>query len=92
VADNWRTVTDAAAEAKCERFLADINKILDAGLQPGSSPLADQLGDFVMDAGGELWPVRPSQMSVPDILTFVHRVYGELYVGFCRTFDQLRVH
>jgi hypothetical protein len=85
--DDWRTVAEAAAEAKCDRFLADINRIIDT--YSTDCPFQP---DVVYDQDGKPWPVRPSQMGVADILAFVHACYGELYVGFCRSFDALRVH
>jgi hypothetical protein len=85
--NNWRTVAEAAADAKCRRFLTDINLIVDT-----FSADCPMWADAVFDADGEPWPVPPSQMTVADILTFVHQTYGELFVGFCRTFTQLKVH
>ena len=77
----------AAADAKCDRFIADMNWIIDTFA--ADCPMRP---DVVFDADGKPWPVPPSQMSVADILAFVHSVYGELFLGFCRRFEQLKVH
>jgi hypothetical protein len=83
-----RTTAEAAVDAKCKRFVADMNRIMEAF--GGDFPA--QLADYVLDADGKLWPVRPSQMGVGDILAFVHSVYGPTFLGFCRRFEQLKVH
>jgi hypothetical protein len=85
--NDWRTVSEQQADAKCRRFLDDINQIVDT-----FSADCPFVADVVYDADGEPWPIPPSQMTVDDILHFVHVRYGELFVGFCRTFDQLKVH
>jgi hypothetical protein len=75
------------AEARCEQFTADITKILDT-----FSSDCPFFSDFVLDADGKPWPIPPSKMTVGDILAFVQHRYGEMFVGFCRQFDQLKVH
>jgi hypothetical protein len=80
-------ITDAIAEAKCDRFCRDLDYIIDT-----FSADCPMRADVVLDADGKPWPVPPSQMGVGDILHFVHHVYGPLFLGFCRRFDVLRVH
>jgi hypothetical protein len=74
-------VAEAAAEEKIERFLREINWLVDAGF-PDGNPF------FVLPG----WHKQPREMGVADILEYVQHHFGEPYVGFCRGFEQLKVH
>jgi hypothetical protein len=82
--NDWRAKAEAEADAKCARFERDMNWIIDTF---GAGPM---WGDVVLDADGKPWPVPPSRMGGGDILAFVRQVYGPLFLGFCRSFDQLK--
>jgi hypothetical protein len=47
---------------------------------------------FLVYVDGKPWPIRPDQMTVGDILAYVHHRYGELFVGFCRQMPNFIIH
>jgi hypothetical protein len=81
-----KAAREQTALAKCADFELVLTKIINAGLE-GPNPFF-----LVYDLDGKPWPIRPDQMTVGDILAYVHSRFGELFLGFCRTFPQLIVH
>jgi hypothetical protein len=70
------------ALAKCADFESTVTEILNA-----FNPFF-----LVYDLDGKPWPLRPDQMTVGDILAFVHHKYGPLFLGFCRSFPEFTIH
>jgi hypothetical protein len=90
---DWRTVAEAAIDAKCAEFTELATKIWQAGLTwPGESSFANALNDFLPGDDGAFWPVPPSQMSPADAFAYIERRFGALFAGFARTKNQFTVH
>jgi hypothetical protein len=80
-----RAESERQSLERCADFETTVSEIIYAGLDGGSYPP-------VFDADGKLWPIPPPQMTVADILAFVHNRFGELFVGFCRRMDNFIIH
>jgi hypothetical protein len=76
---------EKAALQKCASFEEVVTDIVHAGFE-GETPFR------VHDRDGNLWRVPAHEMTVGEIIAFVHHHYGELFVEFCRTIQQLKVH
>jgi hypothetical protein len=80
-----RAERERMALQQCAQFEEVITDIVFAGFE-GESPFR------VHDRDGNLWRTPAHEMTVGDILAFVHHHYGEMFVGFCKRKPEFIVH
>jgi hypothetical protein len=76
---------ERVALQKCASLEDVLTAILYAGFE-GETPFR------VHDRDGNLWRVPAHEMTVAEILAFVHHHYGEAFVTICKQHSEFIVH